>query len=291
MGFRRHPRAFRILATALALVLGVGGGLDATPAQAAKARVRISYQVLTLPGSWKGCVGEEVAFGVFIHRTTKVNGRTYPEFLSGGRVLYSIDNPTVGEMEPLHQGQSVGAPPKSEAMFLFRAKAAGRTRIVFVIGDTGEGRRVGTNAAGQEKKVSVEVVDCYDAYTSGLGTTFSVKDMGDLTKPFRLDGRISSSAVAGDTQFMFFMPHPQNRTTGGYVFVDTAWPTADPRARCTAVVSGTYDVVLYGNPAKPVEGDLLMDGTGVQVCGGISTPIDYADRSGFRIGFRPRQAP
>jgi hypothetical protein len=114
--------------------------------------------------------------------------------------------------------------------------------------------------------------------------------MGDLTKPFLLEGRIATSTMAGNTQYMFFIPNPQNRTTGGYVFVDTAWATADPRARCTLFVSGVYDVVLHGDPARPVEGDLLMKGTGSAVCRGNTVPIDYPDRTGFQIAFKPRPA-
>ena len=31
-----------------------------------------------------------------------------------------------------------------------------------------------------------------------------------------------------------------------------------------------------------------MKGTGVSVCPGRTTPIDYSDSAGFRIGFKPR---
>jgi hypothetical protein len=279
-------------ASALAVTLGVSGGLGVAPAEAAKARARIVYTAIAVEsGDTELCVGDALEITVSISRHTTINGRQYRDWISGGYVYGGISNDDVGHFEPRDQGRPVGGPPLQHATFVFRAVASGKTDIVFTIGDTGEERRVPGNYPRRDDTVSVEVVDCYDAYTSGLGTTFTQKDMGDLMEPFTLAGRIASGTVEGITQSMTFTPDPQDSTTGVYVFIDTAWATADPRAQCTAYITGEYDVVLYGNPAKPVEGDLLMTGTGVQVCGGISTEIDYSSQAGFRIGFRPRPAP
>ncbi len=286
--FHRIPLSVLILVPLLGMLLQ-GGAV--APAQAAKAKVRISYAVIAVPKIEWLCVGEAVEFSVSISRHTTVNGQRYPQWVTGGDVLGVIGNEHVGAFEPADAGRSVGAEPEHAATFLFRGEAPGRTDIEFIIRNTGEDLRVGTGFPTQSDTVSVEVTDCFDAYTSGLGTVFDTKDMGDLTEPFFLAGHLATSGVAGLTQFMFFIPNAQNRTTGRYEFVDNAWALAAPAARCSAYISGRYDVALYGNPSEPVEGDLLMKGTGVAFCGGRAIPIDYTSAPGFQIAFRPRPAP
>lgn len=280
---RRIPVSLAVLAVLVGLLTQGVAITWGKPAQA-----RISYFAIAVPMYESVCVGDTVEFSVSISRHTTVNGQSYRGWVSGGYVLGVIANEQVGHFEPADAGRSVGPPPGHDAIYEFHADAPGTTDIEFHIRNTGEELRVGTGFPQQADTVTVEVTDCFDAYTSGLATIFTEKDMGDLTEPFFLEGRIATSTVAGSSQYMFFLPNPQNRMTGGYAFVDTAWALAKPGVRCTAYVSGRYDVVLYGDPAKPVEGDLLMKGSGVAVCPGDVIPIDYTSTPGFRIGFRPR---
>lgn len=288
----RHPRVSLALTLALAATLGISGGAGADPAKAAKARAGISYKAISSSLLEPLCVGESETYEVGINRITLVNGQRYRQWVTGGYVLGVISNEAVGRFEPRDAGRDViGGAPVPVATFEFIAKSPGRTTIEFHVIRTGEEARVGADFSRTSDTVEVEVVDCFEAYTSGLATTFTAKDMEDLTEPFFLEGRIASSTVAGTTQFMFFAPNPQNRTTGGYAFIDTAWPLAGPQGRCTAYISGRYDVVFYGHPDRPVEGDLMMRGSGVLVCANSSVEIDYTNAPGFQIGFRPSGAP
>lgn len=277
--------------SAFAVLLELTGGPGVALADEANTRAALNYAVWASQSAYTVCVGDEVEFSVSIRRTTTINGERYGQWVSGGDIFGVIVDPHVGSFKPADVERPVGGGSLPQAIFVFRAMASGQTDIEFLIQNTGEEARVGTGFPQKSLTMGVKVNDCFDAYTSGLGTTFIDSDMGDLTEPFLLSGRINTSSVAGSSQYMFFAPNPQNRTTGRYTFIDTAWATADPLARCTAYISGRYDVVLYGDPAKPVEGDLLMKGTGVVVCTGNAMPIDYRAAPGFQILFRPRPAP
>jgi hypothetical protein len=282
-------RALRRMAITLFALSLLAQGWSVAPAQAAQP-AGLSYQVTAESWPDSVCVGDGVELQVSIQRTTKVNGQAYRQWVVGGYVLGDISNTRIGHFEPGDAGRLVGAEPDHAAYLVFRADSAGRTEIEFTIRNTGEDLRVGTGFPTSSGKITVEVTDCFDAYTSGLATKFTEKDMGDLSKPFFLTGYTPNvQGVTTESQLMFFSPNPRDHTRGGYAFVDTAW-TSGGGGRCTAYVSGRYDVVLYGDPARPVEGDLLMKGSGVVVCPGQSLLIDYRDAPGFQIGFRPRAA-
>lgn len=274
-----------LLLTLIAQTAGVGSARAATRPQVFYEAVSSSIDQL--------CVGETYTYQVGISRVAIVNGQRYRQWVSGGYILGSIDNPNVGRFEPADADRDVqGGPPLPAARFTFVATGAGRAKVEFFIRTTGEEARVGNGYPTNDDTNEVEVVDCFEAYTSGLATTFTEKDMGDLTEPFFLAGYTPNvGGVTTESQYMFFAPNPLNRTTGGYAFVDTGWATSAVASKCTAYISGRYDVVLYGNPKKPVEGDLLMMGTGVVICKDSSIEIDYRGAPGFQIGFKPRPAP
>ena len=276
----------------MALVLGMTGSLFVVSAQSVPPAILYRVLVLTY---FVGplCVGDVEPITVVMMRRTTVNGRQYDQLVTGGEIAGIVADKQVGEFEPADDEiRDVGGAPRPEATFPFRAKSPGSTRIEFFIARTGEELRVGDDEGfyTDTDEIEVEVQNCFDAYTSGLATVFDEKDMDGLDEPFLLAGHKASSTIAGSTQVMFFIPNPQNRTTGGYAFVDTAWAVADPRARCTAYVSGHYDVVFYPDEEHVVEGDLLMKGSGVAVCTGSTVAIDYQNTPGFQIGFKPRPA-
>ncbi len=285
-GRRRSPFVpLSLLLALIAQAVAVGSANAAT-------RPRISYEAFS--GSVdRLCVGETYDFEVGIRRTATINGQRYAQWVAGGYILGSVDPPNVGRFEPVDAGRDVVAGlPVSVATFTFVPTAPGRATLEFVILRTGEERRIGTGFPTNNATTEVEVSDCFDAYTSGLATTFVDKDMLDLAEPFFLTGYTPNvGGVTTETQYMFFAPNPQNRTTGGYAFVDTGWATGRPDSKCTAYISGRYDVIFYGDPKRPVEGDLLMKGSGVLICTGSAIEIDYTTTPGFQIGFKPRPAP
>jgi hypothetical protein len=276
---------------AVACCAAVSGSWPATT-RAAKARVRISYTAYANPGAIRLCVGDAEEISVEIERKTVTNGQQYPGNVTGGYILGVIDDTDVGEFEPTDAGRPVGG-PDGDAKFVFRAKKPGRTNIEFTIRTTGEEQRVRRKWPTNGDKILVEVRECWEAYTSGLASVFDDKDMGALDKPFLLVGHTPNvGGITTQSQYMFFAPNPQNNLTGGYAFIDTGWATADPRTKCTAYVSGRYDVVFYPDADHPVEGDLLMKGSGQAVCAsGTVVPIDYQNQPGFQIGIKPRPAP
>jgi hypothetical protein len=255
------------------------------------ASARIDYSAWPNPESLSMCVGDSTPIHVRIQRVITVNGTGYDSWVSGGVINGTVQYDSVGRLEPADTARPVGGPPEMDAIYEFVATGPGRTGVTFTIYQTGEDQRVGWGSSRHNDTVAVEVKDCFDAYTSGLGTVFDMKDMGALDKPFHLEGHINQNNLEGATQRMQFMPDPQNRTTGEYEFVDTSWAQTGPSGKCTAYVSGRYDVVFYPDAVNPVEGDLLMKGTGAVWCAGYKYDIDYTSTPGFQIGFKPRPAP
>jgi len=224
---------------------------------------------------------------VVISRRTRVNGQSYFTHPAGGTIAGLIRDRSIGHFDPAGETQPVGGFPQAEAHFTFVADKIGRTEIDFAIRATGEEQRLGAQWPTVHDTVRVNVIGCYEAYTSGLATVFSQKYIGNFRYPFYLEGRIATQTLEGSTQYMFFIPNPQNRLTGGYAFIDTYWPQSTPGSRCTAFVSGRFDVVFYPDEEHVVEGDLLMKGSGVAFCPGQRIPIDYRNSTGFQIAFKP----
>jgi hypothetical protein len=293
MALSRLARQRRAMHRRLSAGLGLGVGLVlgfqlvAVPAVAA-VPAKLEYAVFAFGVPRTMCVGDVAKIHASIARVVTVNGKHYANYVSGGEVAATVRNDPVGRFEPDDPVRPVLAPDEW-ATYDFVATQAGHTDIVFTIFHTGEDGRVGPFHRFNDAIASIDVTDCYDAYTSGLATVFDTKNMGDLTKPFLLAGHIATSRVAGSSQFMYFIPTSPTGDHGAYALVDTAWPVGG-RGSCVAYVSGTYAVVLYGDPAKPVEGDLLMKGSGQAICTGATVPLDYADLTGFQIAFKPRRS-
>jgi hypothetical protein len=286
----RGPSAFLValhraiaLAPALSLTLQLVG---LQPAQAADATH--IYQAVADPISISLCPGLIKEISVHIRRTTLVNGQVYAQRVGGGRVIGLAGRLDIGHFNPVDPSRVVGGPPESVATFEYKADKPGTTEITFAITSTGEEARVGGKSARNSAKVRVEVTDCYEAYTSGLATVFTQKWMDKLRYPFFLAGYTPNvKNITAETQYMLFFPNPHDRLYGSYVLLDTHWVTSDPRSRCTAYISGRYDVVFYPNAEDPVEGDLMMKGSGEAVCKDVVIPIDYELFPGFQIAFRP----
>jgi len=275
-------KLFRTLAVLLAL-----GALAPAPARAARA-TQISYEAIATPSFESLCSEQSAEFTVAVNRTTSVNGQQYTAWVTGGSVFGDVADSTIATIDPVDTQRVAGA-PGHWATFTVTGHKPGRTTIEFDIFSTGEERRVGGGHPLRAATVSIEVSDCWEAYTSGLGTTFVQDDMGDLTEPFFLTGVTPNVAgIESESQFMFFLPSRLDRLHGSYAFIDTAWSSLGPSGRCVAYISGRYDVAFYPGPDDPIEADLLMKGTGVYICGGFVLPIDYSNHTGFQIGMRPR---
>ena len=255
----------------------------------AAAAAQISYMAIATPTFESLCVGQTVEYSVSISRTTIAGGRSYSAWVSGGSVVGTVADQSIATLEPDDVASPVAGPQAPWATLVARGRGPGQTTISVEILRTGEEQRVGKNHPTHAATVTIEVADCWKAYTSGLGTTFTEDEMGDLSEPFFLAGVTPNVAgIESESQFMFFAPSPRDRLQGSYAFIDTAWAALGPSGRCTAFISGQYDVVFYHNAQAPKEGDLLMKGTGVYVCPGFALPIDYSNHTGFQIGMLPK---
>ncbi|HEY2916770.1 MAG TPA: hypothetical protein VGI98_06105 [Candidatus Limnocylindrales bacterium] len=280
----------RIRGLAAWFVVALVALLAWAPAPASAARApQISYAAIATPSFASLCSGQTTEFSVSVSRTTAVNGQLYSAWVTGGKVIGAVADERIATIDPGDMPQVVASGPGNWATFIVTGQNPGRTTIEFDIFSTGEERRVGGGHPLRPATVTIEVSDCWEAYTSGLGTTFVQADMGDLTEPFFLTGVTPNVAgVDTESQFMFFLPSPQDRLHGSYAFIDTAWAALGPSGRCIAFISGRYDVAFYPSPDNPIEADLLLKGTGTYVCPGFALPIDYSNHTGFQIGMRPR---
>jgi hypothetical protein len=287
---RALPGAFALVAAVLVLVLGVTVGQPAAPVAAAKARISLVYEVLAVPKNYEICVGDHVAIAVSVLRRMWTNGVYSQGDVDSATVTGKVTNPSVGHLEP-PVDKAVGTLGYTFAQYRFFADSIGTAKIEFTIKTTGEEELIDVPYTTKGADYTVKVIPCFDAYTSGLATVFDTRDMGGLDKPFFLEGHIASAGLEGVTQYMFFVPQRRNRKAGVYAFIDTAWAVIGPGGRCTAYISGHYDVTFYPNDQNIVEGDLLMKGSGEVVCTGYAYSVNYQAAPGFQIGFKPRPTP
>ena len=151
---------------------------------------RISYRAIAMRASAKLCVGDKLEIDVAIKKTAVINGNTYSEWVTGGLLEAVIKKRQVGRFDPPRDPMQaqIDASVANFATFTFLAAAPGETEIDFNIKRSGEEARGipirpapgGVPAASFV--TTIEVTDCYDAYTSGLATTFTEKNMGRLTE-------------------------------------------------------------------------------------------------------------
>ena len=294
MRLRRLTLAASVL---LAAVLGSSGGLQAPAVRAAP--VQISYAAKTI-ASLTLCVGESEEIAVRVLRTlSRPNGHQTGLWVSGGRVIGTIDNGNIVHFDPDEAGRDVVGQPIPEALFKVVADAPGQTQLEFLVHNTGEERSVGANWPRSSVTVQVEVNDCYEAHTSALAQIFTTKDMGGLNRYFLLSGYTPNShGLTTDTQIMFFIPSPRDRMHGGFAWVDlvTAY-MGNQQGECISFFGGHYDIVFYIPPNQPAPpgadvGDIMMFGQGDVFCGGrFLFHINYQQSAGFQISFKPKPRP
>jgi hypothetical protein len=235
------------------------------------------------------CTGDKKNVEAEIFRLVARGGHVYQGEVHGGAITAVIGDRSVLQFA---SGASSATAPVTEkedwwvATFDVKAMSAGTTTITFSVDTTGEETTLGRWPT-RGLPVTINVVDCYRAYTSGLGSVFTVDEMGDLQQPFGLAAHTPGTDLKIETQFMFFIPNPQDGMHGHYAFVDTATALTGTRGSCTAYVSGHYSVVFHGPVDAPVEGDLEMSGVGTYDCQGYTVPINYSAETGFLVAFKP----
>lgn len=261
--------------------------------------VRIEYYARANPISIQMCTGESRDIKVYIQR---LMWRTGPSpaalFVGGGRTLAVINDQSVGHFEPADAGRNVVGHPDPHGTYTFVADKPGQTTIDLVIHTTGEEASLGVGFVTDGESISVEVTDCYQAHTSGLGAIFTESDMGGLDKPFLLSGYTPNTrGITTETQFMFFAPNPQDRLRGGHAFIDTSVTAlGGMQGQCTLYFSGRYEVVFYIPPSQPAPadadvGDLMLYGRGSLFCQGryMFDVVDGgANSPAFQISFKPK---
>jgi hypothetical protein len=292
----RAPKLHLVGALVLALTLA----LTSANLAGAQAQVSITYNVGVSSESIHLCTGESRNISVLIDRRVQRGGTTFGPFsVWGGRVLGFINDEAIGHFEPTDGGREVVGPPAERALFKFVADAPGTTTIDFVISETGEESSLGGGWPQQDDVVDVEVTDCYQAHTSGLGSIFVENDMHGLNEWFLLTAFTpNTNGVETETQIMFFSPNPQNRLVGGHALVDTATTLlGGQQGTCTLYFSGRYEVVFYIPPNQPAPpgadiGDLMLYGRGTVFCQGRQVlKLDYGSNPGFQISFKPKPVP
>ena len=300
-----HQRGRLVVALALALILAV---LGANLAQAqTRVSVSISYELEVSPQSLRLCTGESHEIVLKIVRLRDRGAQSLPaRFLAwGGRVLGDVRDDDVGQFSPAEAGRDVRGPAQPRAVYTLVAKAPGRTTIDFHIVDTGDEDALGDRLPGDSVSIPVEVTDCFEAYTSGLGMFFTVKDMGDLIQPFTLEAfSPPTNGITTSSQAMFFMPSgPRNQFlpsfSGLYVSVisDTT-QLGGVEVTCLDVLSGSYEVDFHITPDDPRfrsgidVGNLLLFGKGSKYCQGrLVLSVNYVSDPGYQISFKPTVPP
>jgi hypothetical protein len=267
----------------------------------AQAQVSISYHIVAYTVADRNgvassrltpprlCPGEDALVGVGLQKV--VDGVSLWAWGGHGRV--KVQDPEIGRATP---AAPILDPPM--ATVRFEALAPGTTFLIVDFLTTGDEPTIPTPAIAS-RFVPVEVTDCYEAVTSGLGTQFFVdgKNMGGFNRPFLLSGSSNLGGVTAKAQNMFFNPGqregpspacPVYSCRGLHVFLET-WSAGG--GACSAYISGRYEVKFHIGAFQPGAdvGDLEMSGKGQVFCGGVPGPtVDYEHSVGFLIAFRPR---
>jgi hypothetical protein len=312
----------------LALVLAIIGA-DLASAQTLNASAAYDVDAMILgpnPDSARLCTGERANIQARIRRLIYDGG---PEpainLVGGGRVVAEIGVRKVGHFEtygPNRQGVSEPEAPRYAlaqdvgpvghalgAQYVFVADAPGTTQIDFFISATGE-EPFGANWPRRKDSVEITVVDCFEAFTSGLGLTFPVADMKDLIQPFTLESvsQLTSGRVVINTkdQAMFFMPIGNRQSftpsPGGLFVMSIAetFQTAERQVTCLEVIVGSYAVKFHITPndrryRSGIDvGNLRLNGSATRWCDGqVVGSAKYADpqNPGWLIAFKPKLVP
>jgi hypothetical protein len=286
------------LAISLVLVFS-----DASLAQA-QPTIGISYALTVQHPSLRLCTGETAEILAYISRQVYRRGRQHPAqvLAHGGRVVGVVGDEDVGRFEPAEAGRDVRGTPLPRALYEFVALAPGRTTIDFIIDETGDEHLYGNDLGGDTVSVSVVVTDCFEAFTSGLGLVFTVKDMKDLIQPFTLEAHSPPTVgITTKSQAMFFMPSgPRNQFlpsfSGLYVSVLSDTTTLGGRQiTCVDVLTGPYELEFHITPDDPRfrsgidVGNLQLWGNWTKFCPGGSVSGSYPPGGppGFLIAIKP----
>ena len=309
----RVPKRGMVGALVLALILAFSG---VSHAQTVVRDARIVYYTDVDPFfPVRLCTGESLEIKVSINRLIYRGQRpTSPAGYSvgGGIVLGVISDEDVGQFDPPLPAAPVVGPTgnvlvgsQAHAVYTFVAKAPGQTTIEFSIFRTGEEAILGEGWEMDPRSLDVVVTDCFEAYTSGLGMFFTVKDMGDLIQPFTLEAfSPPTNGITTSSQAMFFMPSgPRNQFlpsfSGLYVSVisDTT-QLGGVEVTCLDVLSGSYEVDFHITPDDPRfrsgidVGNLLLFGKGSKYCQGrLVLSVNYVSDPGYQISFKPTVPP
>jgi hypothetical protein len=146
----------------------------------------------------------------------------------------------------------------------------------------------------------VEVVDCWEAYATGLWTgntanNWTKKDICSLERPFLIEGSGSSEGgfanVVNKSQAFFFWPFGEpfgvegvaGLQDGRYIYVGLSTTTAfGLKNSCTSVGGGSYEQFIY-ETRTPIEGNLILYGSSTTYCeGGVFTTPNEAIEVAFR---------
>lgn len=305
-----------IAAVLLAISLGAGSLAQAAPLAQQPIIDNVNYAMWLSPQDAKLCVGQTVVFPVSVRLivTEHIGNQTpydYRVYYSNEEIKATVLNENVGTIEPTRLRTSVslhsGYDPDSDlapllnprierrgthepliVSFAFTAKEKGVTTIRFEHTRSAKPLTHALTLTAQ-----VEVVDCWEAYSSALGQEWPTKDICSLERPFLLEAKDPNApaGITGNTQVLFFWPSssevlfgPNSRGPyehGRYVYVEEFTASVGGLSTtCQVVSGGNYEVQLYDTPK---EGDILMLGDATQYCPGsiITTP-----NVGTRVAFR-----
>jgi hypothetical protein len=148
--------------------------------------------------------------------------------------------------------------------------------------------------------VQVNVVDCWEAYATGLWTgnkenNWTKKDICSLERPFVLEGNGAgegggaTSVLNSKAYFFWPMGEPFGVAgltalqDGSYVYVGGRTDTFGSLiSSCTSVGSGSYQQFIFEN-RTPIEGNLILNGSIDTYCEGYAF---HTNQEAIQVAFR-----
>jgi hypothetical protein len=277
---RTHSRwSVSSLGFAVALLLALGSSVAGRggSAQAGPPRESVRYDVSVRTQDQTICLGNPARVYVQVKRTQVVDGVNQPVVTvrQGGVITATNHHPDVVRLRrataPVERGAfwaefSVEGIAPGTALLTFEAVATGDEHLY----------RVDINAI-QNTFARVTVVQCWEAFTSGLGKIWEDSLVCTLEEPFLLTGTYPG---VDKSLPVFFMP--TDPTHGWWVQASTLGGTV------VRVGSGTYQVAFRQIGSSVVEGNIVMVGTGVDV----ENPYVFPDEPmGDEIAIKPISDP
>jgi hypothetical protein len=147
----------------------------------------------------------------------------------------------------------------------------------------------------------VEVVDCWEAYATGLWTgnkenNWTKKDICSLERPFVIEGNGISESIGvrnvAKSHAFFFWPMGEPFGVAGvaalqngqyiYVGLNTVISSSGLQSSCTSVGSGTYEQFIYDS-RHPREGNIILWGSADVYCEGSTHHIN---NEAIQVAFR-----